>query len=242
MKKTKIKLDNVSVGYLTETIIKGLSLEIKEGEFVGIFGHNGAGKTTLLCAINGLANIRKGRVFINDIEFNIFTENLLRRIIGYVPQTLDIDPKLPILAKEVILMARYGKLGLFHFPGEKEKKLLEEICYLLEIDHILKKPFGQLSGGERKRVLIARALIKEPEILLLDEIFAWLDFEMTGKVSKIIEEIHKREGITTLLVSHEIETIKKLCERVIWLEEGKIIYDGKKEEFIKKFETKNGIN
>jgi len=242
MKKTKIKLDNVSVGYLNETIIKGLSLEIKEGEFIGIFGHNGAGKTTLLCAINGLANIIKGKVFINNTEFNIFTQNTLRRIIGYVPQILDIDPKLPILSEEVILMGSYGKLGLFHYPGEKEKKLLKEISSLLEIEHILKKPFGQLSGGERKRILIARALLKEPEILLLDEIFAWLDFKMTNKISKIIEEIHKKEGITILLVSHDVETIKKLCERVIWMEEGKITFDGKKEEFIKKFEIKNGIN
>jgi ABC-type Mn2+/Zn2+ transport system ATPase subunit len=242
MKKVKIKLDNISVGYQIETVIEDLSIEIEEGQFTGIFGHNGAGKTTLLCAINGLARIKKGRVFINDIEFNIFTQNLLRRIIGYVPQTIDIDPKLPVLAEEVILMGRYGKLGLFHFPGEKEKKLLNEISSLLEIEHILKKPFGKLSGGERKRILIARALLKEPEILLLDEIFAYLDFRMTDKISREIKEIHKNKGVTILLVSHDLEIIKKMCERVIWMEEGKIIFDGKKEEFIKKFEAKNGIN
>jgi len=238
MEKVKIRLDNVSVGYLTETVIKELSLEIGEGEFTGVFGHNGAGKTTLLCAINGLASIRKGKVFINNIEFNIFNENSLRRAIGYVPQYFDIDPKLPVLAKEVVLMGSYGKTGLFHFPGEKEEKLLEEITSLLEIEHILKKPFGQLSGGERKRILIARALMKKPEILLLDESFAWLDLKMTDKVANIIGDIHKKGGITTLIVSHEIETIKKLCERVIWMDEGKIIFDGKKDEFIKELEAK----
>ena len=238
MKRVKIRLDNIYVGYLTETIIKGLSLEIGEGEFIGVFGHNGAGKTTLLCAINGLASIRKGKVFINNIEFNIFNENSLRRTIGYVPQHFDVDPKLPVLAKEVVLMGSYGKTGLFHFPGEEEEKLLEEITSLLEIEHILKKPFGQLSGGERKRILIARALMKEPEILLLDEVFAWLDLKMTDKVANIIGDIHKKGGITTLIVSHEIETIKKLCERVIWMDEGNIIFDGKKDEFIKELEAK----
>lgn len=234
----KIRLDNVSVGYLAETVIKNLSLEIEEGEFAGIFGPNGAGKTTLLCAINGLSRIKKGRVYIDNTEFNIFNENRFRRIIGYVPQHFDIDPKLPVLAQDVISMGSYGKIGLLKFPDEKEKKLVEDITNSLEIKHILKKPFGQLSGGERKRILIARALMKQPEILLLDEIFAWLDIKMMEKVKTILKDIHKQKYLTTLIVSHDIEIVKSLCSRVIWMENGRIIFDGGKEEFLKKIETK----
>ncbi|MCM8820982.1 MAG: metal ABC transporter ATP-binding protein, partial [Candidatus Omnitrophica bacterium] len=182
----KIKLDNISVGYLTETVIKNLSLEIEDGEFVGLFGPNGAGKTTLLCAINGLAMIKKGKVYIDGEILNIFNENRFRRIIGYVPQYFDVDPKLPVLTEDVVYMGCYGKTGLFKFPGKREKELIDEISILLEIEHLLKKPFGQLSGGERKRTLIARALMKEPEILLLDEIFAWLDIKMMEKVIAIL--------------------------------------------------------
>ncbi|MCX8082535.1 MAG: ATP-binding cassette domain-containing protein [bacterium] len=234
----KIKLDNISVGYLTETVIRDLSLEIEEGEFVGIFGPNGAGKTTLLCAINGLARIKKGKVYINNTEFNIFNENRFRRIIGYVPQHFDIDLKIPVLAEEVVFMGCYGKIGLLKYPEKKEKKLADEIADLLEINYLLKKPFGQLSGGEKKRVLIARSLMKEPEILLLDEIFAWLDVKMMEKVVDIISMIHKERKLTTFFVSHDIEMIEKLCSRVIWMEEGKVIFDGGREGFLKNIKTK----
>lgn len=235
MRNTKIRLDNVSVGYLTETVIKGLTLKIEDGEFVGISGPNGAGKTTLICAINGLARITKGKVYINNTAFNIFNENKFRRIIGYVPQHFNIDPKIPVLAEEVVFMGCYGKTGILKFPGKKERYLLEELSELLEIKHLLKKPFGQLSGGEKKRVLIARALMKEPEIMLLDEIFAWLDVKMGEKVITILRDIHKKRNLTTLMVSHDIETIKILCSRVILMENGKIVFDGKKEEFLKKW-------
>jgi len=242
MKTPKIQLINVSVGYLTETIIRNLFLNIEEGELAGIFGPNGAGKTTLLCAINGIAKVPEGRVVIDGIKFNIFTENNLRRTIGYVPQHFDIDPKLPVISEEVILMGRYGKMGYLSSVGDNEKNILEKISSLLEIDHILKKPFGQLSGGEKKRVLIARALIQEPEIMLLDEIFAWLDRDMVSSFTGTIKDAHKTQNLTTLIVSHNIEIIQRLCSRVIWMKEGKIIFDGEKEEFLKKVRISDGIN
>lgn len=238
MKNIKIKLNNVSVGYLTETVIHGLSTEIAEGEFVGLFGPNGAGKTTLLCAINGLAQITEGNLYIDNTEFNIFNENKFRRVMGYVPQRFDIDPKIPILAEEVVSMGRYGKTGLLRFPSTKDKDFITEVCALLEIQYLLKKPFGQLSGGERKRVLIARALVKDPEIMLFDEIFAWLDVKMIDRVIAIIREIQTKKRITTLMVSHDIEIIKTLCARIIWMEDGKIVFDGDRENFLKKLKAK----
>jgi ABC-type Mn2+/Zn2+ transport system ATPase subunit len=240
-KSPKIRLIDVSVGYLTETIIKNLSLEICKGELVGIFGPNGAGKTTLLCAINGLARIPEGKVLIDGTEFSPFNENSFRREIGYVPQHFEIDPKLPVMAEEVIMMGRYGKIGLFHFAGEKEKKLLENLSGMLEIEHILKKPFGQLSGGEKKRVLIARALIKEPEIMLLDEMFAWLDWKMVEKFTGVIKEIHKKDELTTLIVSHDIKIIENICQRIIWMDEGRIVFDGSRDEFSERVKE-DGLN
>lgn len=242
MKTPKIRLINVSVGYMTETVIKNLSLDIEQGELTGIFGPNGAGKTTLLCAVNGLAKIPAGKVVIDNTEFTPFNENSLRRKIGYVPQHFDIDPKLPVIAEEAILMGRYGKMGLFHFTGNKEHRLLTDLTDMLDIRHILKKPFGQLSGGERKKVLIARALMQEPEIMLLDEMFAWLDMNMVNRFTGVIKDIHINNSLTTLIVSHDIQIIKKLCMRVIWMEEGRIIFDGQKDEFFKKLEINNGLN
>ncbi len=242
MENPKIQLIDVSVGYMSETIIEGLSLEIAEGEFAGIFGPNGAGKTTLLCAVNGLAKIPAGKVLIDGESFNLLNENAIRRKIGYVPQHFEIDPKLPVISEEVILMGRYGKMGYLRFVGHEEKSLMKELASLLEINHLLGKPFGHLSGGEKKRVLIARALMQEPEIMLLDEIFAWLDRDMTGNFTKAISDVHKAKNLTTLIVSHSIETIKNLCSRIIWMEEGRIVFDGGREDFLKRIRIYDGLN
>jgi len=242
MKIPKIRLIDVSVGYMTETIIKNLSLDIYKGELAGVFGPNGAGKTTLLCAINKLAKIPAGKVLIDNTEFTGFNENSIRRKIGYVPQHFDVDPKLPVTAGEVIMMGRYGKIGLLHFPGKEEAAFSEKLADMLDIYRIVKKPFGQLSGGERKKVLIARALMQEPEIMLLDEMFAWLDRDMVTRFTKVIKEIHESRNLTTLIVSHDTHIIKKLCSRIIWMEEGKIIFDGEKDEFFRRLERNNGIN
>lgn len=242
MKSPKIRLIDISVGYISEIVIKHLSLDIQQGEFTGIFGPNGAGKTTLLCAINKLSRIPEGKVLINNTEFTVFNENTLRRKIGYVPQHFDVDPKLPITSEEVILMGIYGKIGLLHFTGTKEKHLIKHLADMFEMHHFLKKPFGQLSGGERKKVLIARALMQEPEIMLMDEIFAWLDRNMTARFTQILKEIHIIHHLTTLIVSHDLGIIKQLCRRVIWMEQGKIIFDGNTDEFFIRMEKNDGIN
>lgn len=238
----EIKLHNLSVGYLSETIINNLSLNIGCGEFVGIFGPNGAGKTTLLCAVNGLAGSIKGKVFVGSREMNIKNGNALRRRIGYVPQNFEIDPRLPVLAREVAMMGVYGKTGLFRFPGKREKALLAELTELLGIGSIAGKPFGCLSGGEKKRVLIARALMQEPEIMLFDEIFAWLDREAVKKFTEIISCLHEKKDMTTLLVSHDMHIIKTLCYRIVWMEKGRIVFDGSRDKFIKRIKTEDGLD
>ncbi len=237
----KIELENVDVGYMTDTVIKDLSVTVYDREIVGIFGSNGAGKTTLLCAVNGLAALPKGRVLVNGIELTSSTANMIRRLVGYVPQHFEVDPRLPILSRDVILMGRYGKMGLFNYGSERERRLLDDVSCMMEVEHLLNKPFGLLSGGEKKKMLIAGALMKEPEVMLLDEVFAWLDWAMVKKFIGQMREIHHKELLTTLIVSHDIDIIKNICERVIWMERGKIIFDGSTGTFIERFNLQNGI-
>ncbi len=229
-----IELIDVSVGYLSERILTDFYFSAKKGEIVGIFGPNGSGKTTLLCAINGLARIWKGKIFINGIPFTPFTANSLRKKVGYVPQVFEVDTKVPVLTEEVILMGGYGRIGIFHFPSKNDLSFLNRLSELFEISHLLKKPFGHLSGGEQKRVLIARALFQNPEILLLDEIFSYLDWKIKDKVADIIQNIHHEKFLTTLIVSHDLKIIERICNRVLYLDNGKVIFDGSKEEFFKK--------
>ena len=217
-----IKLVSVSAGFGSQRVLERIYFEVKKGEIIGISGPNGAGKTTLLNVINGLAKIYKGRVFINGLSFTIFNQSSLRRKIGYVPQVFEVDEKMPIYTREVIMMGSYGTTGIFHFPSKCERELLVSLAEALEISHLLYKPFGHLSGGEKKRVLIARALMQKPEILLLDEVFSWLDWKITEKIMDFIKEIHEKEKLTILIVSHNIEILRELCLKLIWMKEGKI--------------------
>lgn len=237
----KIKFLNATIGYLTQTIIRDLNLSIEKGEIVGIFGPNGAGKTTLICGINGLARIIKGSVFIDGIILNFFTGTHLRKKIGYVPQIIDISFNLPISAEDVILMGLYGKKGLFKKIDRNDRCKMDEIVEFFEIKEIIKKPFGLLSGGEMRKVLIGSALIKEPEILLLDEVFTFLDIKSAEKLKGKIKEIHERKNLTIIIVSHELMILKDLCEKIIWMENGKILFYGEKEEFFEKLKE-NGNN
>ncbi|HNS32938.1 MAG TPA: ATP-binding cassette domain-containing protein [bacterium] len=239
--KRKISFENVSVGYMSETVIKDLSLDIAEGDIVGIFGPNGAGKTTLLCAVNGLARVLSGNVYIEGRKVNKLNGNVLRKNIGYVPQHFEIDSKLPVISEEVILMGSYGRLGLLRYPNNREKLLLDEFVGMLDMSNIIKKPFGQLSGGEKKRVLIARALMQAPSVMLFDEIFAWLDRDMVKSFTDVIIKLHKSNNLTTLIVSHDMHIIRKICPRVIWMEKGKIIMDAGRDEFLKKIRESDGI-
>ncbi|HOK56816.1 MAG TPA: ATP-binding cassette domain-containing protein [bacterium] len=237
----KIKLWDVSIGYLNQTIVKDVNLKIEKGEIIGIFGPNGAGKTTLICGINGVARIIKGNVFIDNILLTSFSGPYLRRKIGYVPQIIDIDPFLPILTEDVVFMGLYGKKGLFGKIEKEDKKRFDEIADFFEIKNILKKPFGLLSGGEMRKILIVSAFLKEPEILLLDEVFTFLDLRTTKNLFKKIKEIHEKKNLTILIVAHDIYIIENLCQKVIGMENGKVIFYDEKEKFLKLLKE-NGNN
>ncbi len=139
-------------------------------------------------------------------------------------------------------MGRFGKMKFLERLDDKGKKLFNEVMDFLFLSDLRKKPFGQLSGGEKKRVLIGRALMQEPEIMLFDEIFAWLDVDMVKSFADIILKLNKINKQTILLVSHDVDIIKKLCNRVVWMERGKIVMDVDIKQFVSSTKLSNGIN
>ena len=225
-----LKIENISAGYLSETILRNFSLSVKKGEIVGIFGPNGAGKTTLLCSVNGLARVTKGSVRVDGVQFSRRAASAIRKKIGYAPQHFEIDPRTPASARDVVMMGVYGMKGILSPPGKEEKKHLEELAEPLEITALLNKPFGRLSGGEKQKTLIARALIQKPEILLLDEIFAWIDSSTQKHILGLLKRLHREKNLTTMLVSHNPGAVRSILTRIVYLEKSKIVFDGKPEE------------
>ncbi len=225
MNRYIIEMDGITVIKAKNILLEGIDLYFSEGEFAGIIGPNGAGKTTLLNVIAGFERFKGRLSLFGQNQTRHRNINTMTRI-GYVPQTLEVDRAFPIMAMEVVLTGCLGRTGLFHLPGKKEKARAEEIMDMLRIKDMAKKPFGRLSGGEQQKVILARAIIQEPHILLLDEPASNLDMAVQKEFMDLISDIHKKQGITILLVTHDFNLLPASMTRAILLKKGKIIFDG----------------
>ena len=229
-----IELHAVDTIYEGEKIpsLKNINLHVNKGEFIAIIGPNGAGKTTLLETINGLLESKKGKVIVLGKELNGDGSGI-RKLVGYVPQDYSIDELTPFLVSDVVLMGRFGKIGLLKPITKNDKEIAKNMIDYLGISDLSHRPIGKLSGGQAQKVMIARALAKEPEILLMDEPFSNLDFEARKDVSEKLSHFHKSKQMTFVIVIHDIASIPKVCNRIIVMDAGKIIADGKKEDILK---------
>ncbi len=231
-----IELRDVSTVYEGERVpaIREINLSIELGEFVAIIGPNGAGKTTLLETINGLLPYTRGQVLVLGQDVARFGPQL-RSQIGYVPQEFQFDETTPVLVRDVVLMGRYGQIGLLRRPSTEDRTRVQEALELLGLAELAERPIGKLSGGQQQKVLLARALAKEPKILLLDEPFSHLDFAARDEVAELIARWHRERGLTTLIVLHDLEAIPSHCHRVVLLDGGRIRQDGARERVVQAF-------
>lgn len=233
MDEMVIKLKDAVVSYREDVALEGVSLEVRRGEFIGIIGPNGAGKTTLLTVINGLARLVHGEAWVLGMMVNGRNGIRLRKRIGYVAQVENIDPKLPISVRETVLVGCYGRLGFFRRPTRAQQEMVNRVLELVGISHLAKRPIGHLSGGEYQRAAIARALVQQPEILLLDEPTASLDPPAQRDILSLVQLIHNRHHITTLYVTHDLRTLPAVCQRVVMMKNGRIWREGDPEDVLK---------
>lgn len=230
-----IDLKEVDTIYEGERIpaIVDINLKIDKNEFVCVVGPNGAGKTTLLETINGLLSCTRGEVFV--FNRNIKENGTKARCeISYVLQGFFVDPLTPFIVKDVVMMGRFGKIGLLRYPSKEDCEIVEESMEVIGINALANRAIGKLSGGQQQKVMIARAIAKEPKILLLDEPFANLDYKSKMKISEMICTLHDEYSLTTVLVTHDRSSIPKRAGRTIVMSKGKIILDGKTSEIMRK--------
>jgi ABC-type Mn2+/Zn2+ transport system ATPase subunit len=222
-----IKLEFVSTVYEGESrpAIKDINLTVNRNELVYIVGPNASGKTTLLETINGLLPPFRGKVAV----FGLDVQSQGRKVrcsIGYVPQDFMVKPGEPYTALDVVLMGLYGQIGFLHRPEEKDKKKALEAMELVGVEELVGRPMGKLSGGQQQKVMLARALAKNPKILLLDEPFSNLDPDSRGQIPSLITRLHEEQDLTTLIVTHDIHHMIDRCNRVVVVTNGRIMFDG----------------
>ncbi len=225
MKQDILTLSDVIVSKQKMLLLHGIDLRISQNEFVGIIGPNGAGKTTLLNVIAGFEKF-SGELKIFGQRETWIRSHLSRLRIGYVPQLFHIDPDFPILAVQAVMTGAVGRIGLFRRMGSKERNEALRLMEMMRVSHVADCPLGQLSGGERQKVSIARAIIQKPDLLLLDEPTANLDIAIQKEVLNLIDAIANHGKLTILFVTHDFNMLPTRMNRTVMLKSGVKVFDG----------------
>jgi ABC-type Mn2+/Zn2+ transport system ATPase subunit len=232
MNDTVIDIEDAVVSYREDIALRGATLRVKPGEFVGIVGPNGAGKTTLLTIVNGLGKLVHGRVSVLGQCVTPGNGHCLRKKVGYVAQAQNIDPRMPMSVRDVVIIGRYGRLGLLRGPRQHDWQIVDEVLELVGMTHLARRPIGHLSGGEQQRIAIARCLAQEPEIFLLDEPTASLDWKAKSDILDLVKLVHNSRHLTTLFVTHDLSSLPLACDRVVLMKNGLIWGEGSPQELL----------
>jgi zinc transport system ATP-binding protein len=207
-----IDLQHVTVMFQDLLALEDVSLQVPAGSFLAIIGPNGAGKTTLLQVVLGLVRPVSGSVKVFGKSPD--APNGGRRRLGYVPQITSVDLSFPVSVGEVVLMGRYGRMGLFRRPSAADRAAVLQAMTRVGIADLADRPIRRLSGGQRQRVFLARALANEPELLLLDEPTTGVDAASSESLYERLRLLHAG-GITMLVVSHDVGVVASYVEGVV---------------------------
>lgn len=241
-----IKVKNLKKKFGEIEVLKDISLEVKKGEIYGIIGHSGAGKSTLLRCLNGLESYDTGSILIKDKEIkdlNKLEIRELRKDIGMIFQSFNLLERKNVYENIALPLELWG------YKKEQVKERVLELLKLVDLENKIKSMPSELSGGQKQRVAIARALALKPSILFCDEATSALDPKTTKDILSLILKINKEIGITIVMVTHQMEVVKEVCEKITLLEGGKIKAQGRAEELflkpgvsLKKFLGENDID
>ena len=207
-----IECKNLTAGYEGMPVVKNLSFNVSAGDYLCIVGENGSGKSTLMKTILGLRSALSGEI--------IFGDGLKQTEIGYLPQQTAAQKDFPATVREVVLSGCLGRKGLSPFYSKADKKLCDDNIELLGITGITHRSYRNLSGGQQQRVLLARALCATGKLLLLDEPVSGLDPMVTAEMYEIISRLNREQGITIIMISHDLQGALKYGTKILHMESG----------------------
>ena len=210
MEMNVIKVSHLSANYLGTPVLKDVNFEVAKGKMVGLIGPNGAGKSTLIKAMLGLIK-SSGDVLIDGKPSSKRSCSF-----AYMKQGSDYDLSFPILVKDVVMLGLYPSMGLFRRPSKSHKLLVEEALKAVEMETFKNRQIAELSGGQWQRVLIARILVQEADVIFLDEPFTGVDIDSEAKIIEILRQL-KEEGKTILMIYHDLDKVADYFDEVILL-------------------------
>ena len=228
--KNLVEVKNIKKNYGKNEAVKGISFNIKEDEILGLLGPNGSGKTTTIGMLLGLLKPTSGEIFINGQKLEGNRIEILEQI-NFISPYIELPKKLTVKQNLTV----YGKLYKINNIDERIKFLSEK----LRLEDLLNSITGELSSGQKNRVSLAKALINEPKVLLLDEPTASLDPEVGDFVRSFLEDYKKEKKISILLASHNMNEVTRLCKSILMMKDGIIIDEGNPKELINKHGRKN---
>ena len=225
-----IQADNLKFSYHPgKIILEDLSLNVRQGDFLGLIGANGSGKTTILKLLSGFLRPAQGKVLLKGKNILTLSSRERAGILAVVPQI--VTTPMPYTVRQIIEMGRTTRLALFSPLSHSDHKIMEQVIDDMDLRALRNNRFNELSGGERQRTIIAAALAQEPELLLLDEPTAALDLGHKIKLMRILKKLQER-GIAIMAISHDIELMAQYCDRLTLLHQGKVLASGTAHEVI----------
>jgi len=223
-----VELEGVGVSYGEVRVLDGINLTVEPGDFLGIIGPNGSGKTTLLRVMLGLLEPREGSARLFGQPPAAFRE---WRRLGYVPQRAALDPSLPVTVQEVVASGLVASLGLFQRIGRAERTRVREALARVGMEAHARARIGALSTGQQQRVLIARALVSDPELIILDEPTGGVDPEAQTSFYALLHYLNREREVTLVLVSHDIGVVAKEVTKLACLNR-RLIFHGRPGDFL----------
>jgi iron complex transport system ATP-binding protein len=223
-----IEVDSIFFRYHQDWVLHDISFQVRKGEFVGVIGPNGSGKTTLLKILYRLLSPQQGEVLFDHLSLKKMNRGEIAKKIAVVAQ--ETYPAFPFRVIEMVLMGRSPYLGHLMFESPKDLEIAKKAMEWTEILPISQRPIDELSGGERKRVYLARALAQEPEVILLDEPTTNLDIHHQVESLDLVLSLNREKGLTILMASHDLNLASEYCDRLILLQHGGIFHMGPPEE------------
>ncbi|EBA10678.1 manganese/iron ABC transporter ATP-binding protein [Roseobacter sp. CCS2] len=219
---------DVTVTYRNgHTALRGASFEIPTGTITALVGVNGAGKSTLFKAIMGFVPAAKGEISVLGMPVS---EALRQNIVAYVPQSEEVDWTFPVLVEDLVMMGRYGHMGFFRRPKQADHAAVTDALDRVNMTEFRDRQIGELSGGQRKRVFLARALAQEGQVILLDEPFTGVDVQTEDAIVALLRDL-RDEGRVILVSTHNLGSVPEFCDRTVLVKETVLAYGLTEETF-----------